>query len=78
MDSSATETEDETTQDELFQPSRKKQLRDHDDSGLAAVQPRKKVKRSHRDDGVKRKWQLKHRVGSVDDGRVCQNYIAVL
>jgi len=68
IDSSATETEDETTQDDLLQPVRKKFK--NDDSAVGTGQKRR-VKRMTKDDSPKKRLHLKTRSNGLMDNKVC-------
>jgi hypothetical protein len=69
IDSSATETEDETTQDDLLQPARKKLKKDSDDVGISAVQKRR-LKRVSKEDSPRKKLHLKGRNNGLTDNKV--------
>lgn len=65
IDSSATETEDETTQDDLLQPARKK-LKKDDDIALSAGQKRR-LKRVSKEDSPRKKLHMKGRSNGLTD-----------
>jgi hypothetical protein len=66
IDSSATETEDETTQDDLLQPARKKLKKDNDDIALSAGQKRR-LKRVSKEDSPRKKLHVKGRSNGLTD-----------
>jgi len=62
MDSSATETDDESPQDNPIHVGRRKKRRESDDVGVA----KKRLKRSHKEESPKKKMQLKTRTVHSD------------
>jgi len=69
MDSSATETDDESPQDNPVHAGRRKKRRESDDATV--VMSKKRIKRSHKEESPKKKMQLKTRTIYSDTKVMC-------
>jgi len=69
MDSSATETDDESPPDNPVHVGRRKKRRDSDDAAVGLA--KKRLKRNHKMDSPKKKAQMKTRT-IYSDSKVCQ------
>jgi len=69
MDSSATETDDESPQDNPVHVGRRKKRRESDDATV--VMSKKRLKRSHKEESPKKKIQLKTRTIYSDTKVMC-------
>lgn len=70
MDSSATETDDESSQDNPVHVGRRKKRRDSDDVAVGNTKKRP-LKRNHKDDSPKKKVRIKTRTIYSDTKVLC-------